>query len=125
MKAAAPPPRFAASRWGKTERELLPSGNLSRQGRAFLRVAGTRTGKNRWVRAFYNAGHVTASNVGRVVHVLWLEVAGLLFLLLALVGAGAAFREYRHGSTSGSGNLLLAASFAVIFAYFAASSFWK
>ena len=103
----------------------MPSGGFSRQGRALLRVAGTRTGKNRWVRAFYNAGHVTASNVGRVVHVLWLEVAGLLFLLLALVGAGAAVREYRHGTSSGSGKMLLAAFFAVLFTYFAASSFWR
>lgn len=103
----------------------LPSGNLSRQSRAFLRVAGTRTGKNRLVRAFYNAGRVTAGNVGRVAHVLWLEVTGLLFLLLALVGTGAAIREYRHGNGSSSGKMLLAAFFAVIFAYFAASSFWK
>jgi drug/metabolite transporter (DMT)-like permease len=90
-----------------------------------LRVAGTRTGKNRWVRAFYKAGHTTAHNLGRVMHVLWLEVAGLLFLLLALVGAGAAIREYRHGTGSGSGKMLLAALFAVIFAYFGASSFWR
>lgn len=103
----------------------MPSGGISRQGRALLRVAGTRTGKNRWVRAFYNAGHTTASNVGKVVHVLWLEVAGLMFLLLALVGAAAAVREYRHGSSSASGKMLLAASFAVIFAYFGASSFWR
>ncbi len=103
----------------------MPSGNLSRHGRAFLRVAGTRTGKNRVVRACYNAGRVTAGNVGRVAHVLWLEVTGLLFLLLALVGAGAAVREYRHGSSSGSGKMLLAAFFAVIFTYFGASSFWR
>ena len=103
----------------------MPSGGISRQGRAFLRVAGTRTGKSRWVRALYNAGQTTAGHVGRVVHVLWLEVAGLLFLLLALVGAGAAVREYRHGSSAGSGKMLLAASFAAIFAYFGASSFWR
>lgn len=103
----------------------MSSGGLGRQSRAFLRVAGTRTGKNRWVRAFYNAGHVTATNIGRVVHVLWLEVAGLLFLLLAFMGAGAAVREYRLGTSSGSGKMLLAALFAVIFAYFAASSFWR
>jgi drug/metabolite transporter (DMT)-like permease len=90
-----------------------------------LRVAGRRTGKNRVVRAFYNAGRVTAGNVGRVAHVLWLEVTGLLFLLLALVGAAAAIREYRHGNGSSSGKMLLAAFFAVIFTYFAASSFWK
>jgi hypothetical protein len=90
-----------------------------------MRVAGHRTGKNRWVRAFYKAGHVTASNVSRVMHVLWLEITGLLFLLLALLGAGAAVREYRHGTGSGPGKMLLAASFAVIFTYFAASSFWR
>ena len=47
-------------------------------------------------RAFYNAGSVTVRNVGRVLHVLWLEVTGLLFLLLACVGGAAAVREYHR-----------------------------
>jgi len=108
-------------------RSILPSSNFSTQGRAFLRVAGRRTGKNRWVRGFYNAGQVTVRNIGRVLHVLWLEVAGLLFLVLAVVGGGAAFREYhRHALGSGSvGKTALAAAFAVIFAYFGVSSFWR
>ncbi len=97
------------------------------QGRAFLRVAGRKGGENRWVRAFYRAGTVTARTVGRVLHVLWLEVTGLLFLVLALVGGGAAVRQYHRYQTgaSGAGKVVLAAAFALVFAYFGVSSFWR
>jgi hypothetical protein len=104
--------------WTMDERKPTPSRSLGTQSRAVLRVAGTRTGKNRWV---------TAGNVSRVLHVLWLEVTGLLFLFLALVGGGAAVKEYHlHAAGSGSaGKSLLAAFFAVVFAYFGVSSFWR
>ena len=105
----------------------MPSPNLSTQGRALLRVAGRKTGENRWVRAFYKAGTVTARNVSRVLHVLWLEVTGLFFLALALVGGAAAIREYHRRSmgTGSTGKMLLAASFALLFVYFGVSSFWR
>lgn len=105
----------------------VPSRDFSTQGRALLRVAGRQTGKNRWVRACYNASSVTVRSVKRVVHVLWLEVTGLLFLLLALVGAGAALREYHHRlpGSAASGKMLLAAAFAALFTYFGVSSFWR
>ena len=92
-----------------------------------LRVAGRKTGENRWVRAFYKAGSVTLRSVTRVLHVLWLEVTGLLFVTLALVGTGAAVREYhRHRAGHGpAGKMLLAAGFALLFAYFGVSSFWR
>ena len=109
------------------ERKPSPSRDFGTQSRAVLRVAGRRTGQNRWVRAVYNAVGVTGRNIGRVMHVLWLEVTGLLFLLLALVGGGAAVREYHlHAAGSGSaGKIMLAAFFAAIFAYFGVSSFWR
>ena len=92
-----------------------------------MRVAGRKTGENRWVRAFYRGGSVTLRNISRVLHVLWLEVAGLFFLVLALVGAGAAVREYhRHAAGTGSeGKMILASMFALLFAYFGVSSFWR
>jgi len=93
----------------------VPSHNFGTQGRAFLRVAGRKSGENRWVRAFYRAGSVTLGSVGRV----------LLFLVLAVVGGGAAVREYHryaHGTT-GVGKVLLAAAFALAFLYFGVSSF--
>jgi len=105
----------------------LPSRDLGTQGRAFLRVAGRKTGENRWVRAFYRASTVTLRSVSRVAHVLWLEVTGLLFLVLALVGGGAAVREY-HRRTLGTGSMgkmLLATGFALLFAYFGVNSFWR
>jgi hypothetical protein len=104
----------------------VSSRDLGTQGRALLRVAGRKTGENRWIRALYNAGRVTISSVGRVLHVLWLEVTGLLFLVLALVGGGAAVRQYHRYSagTSGFARVVLAAAFTLIFAYFGLSSFW-
>ena len=101
-----------------------PSGALTR---AVLRVAGRRTGESRWVRAFYNAGTVTVRTTARVLHVLWLEVTGFFFLVLAIVGGGAAVREYhRHlAGTAGIGKMYLAIAFGVMFAYFGVTSFWK
>ena len=92
----------------------MPSPDLSTQGRALLRVAGRKTGENRWVRAFYKAGSVTVRNVSRVLHVLWLEVTGLFFLALALCWrsrcrAGISSPQLGAGST---GKMLLAATFA-------------
>jgi hypothetical protein len=105
----------------------LPSRDFGTQGRAFLRVAGRKTGENRWVRAFYRAGSVTLQSIGRILHILWLEVTGLFFLVLALVGGGAAIREYhRHAAGNGfTAKTLLAAAFALVFAYFGMSSFWR
>jgi hypothetical protein len=90
-------------------------------------MAGRKTGENRLVRALYQAGSVTLRNVGRVLHVLWLEVTGLFFLALAFVGAAAAVREYhRHTNGTGSvGKMLLAGIFAMLFGYFGVSSFWR
>ena len=105
----------------------MPSRNFGTQGRAFLRVAGRKTGENRWIRAFYRGSRVTLSSVGRVLHVLWLEITGLLFLTLALVGAGAAIREYHRyaGGATGAGKIFLASTFALAFLYFGVTSFTR
>jgi hypothetical protein len=100
--------------------------DLAMQSRAALRVAGRKTGENRWVRAFYSAGRVTASSVSRVMHVLWLEVTGFLFLVLAVIGGGAAVREYHRyvAGTTTRGRIAVAAVFALLFLYFGVNSFW-
>ncbi len=105
----------------------MPSRDFGTQGRAFLRVAGRKSGENRWVRAFYKAGTVTINSVSRVLRVLWLEITGLLFLVLALVGGGAAVRQYHRftAGTAGLGKVLLASAFTLVFAYFGVSSFWR
>jgi len=105
----------------------LTSRGFSTLGRAFLRVAGSRTGENRWVRALYKGASVTLQSTTRVLHVLWLEVTGLFFMVLAIVGAAAAVREH-HRQLAGAGStskVVLAAGFAVLFGYFGVSSFWR
>ena len=105
----------------------MSSHNFGTQSRAFLRVAGRKTGENRWIRAFYRGSSVTLGSVGRVLHVLSLEVAGVFFLVLAMVGGAAAVREYHrhaHGAT-GLGKVLVAAAFALAFLYFGVSSFTR
>lgn len=105
----------------------MPSRDSATVTRAVLRVAGRKTGENRWVRAIYRASTVTARNFARVLHALWLEVTGFFFLFLAFVGVAAAVREYhRHlAGMAGSGKIYLAAAFAAVFAYFGVSSFWR
>lgn len=92
-----------------------------------MRVAGRKTGENRWVRAFYRAGTVTLRSFTRVLHILWLEITGLFFLVLAFVGAAAAVREFHRRSlgTGSTGKMLLASGFALLFAYFGVNSFWR
>ena len=105
----------------------LRSNGFGRTGRAVLRVAGTKTGENRVLRALYRAGSVTTQSVGRVLHVLWLEVTGLFFLGLAFVCGAAAVREHHRqlAGTGSVGKMLLAWGVAVLFGYFGISSFWR
>jgi hypothetical protein len=101
--------------------------SLGRQGRAVLRMAGRKTGENRWARAFYRGGSSFVGSVGHVAQALWLEVTGFLFLVLAVVGIGAAVREYHQyaaGATT-QGRVVLAAAFALLFLYFGVESFLR
>jgi hypothetical protein len=114
---------MSASGENKTEE----SSSLGRQSRAALRVAGRKAGKSRWTRAFYRGSSSFLSSVGHVIHALWLEVTGFLFLVLAVIGSGAAVREY-HRYTAGTatrGRVVLAAGFALLFLYFGIESFLR
>jgi hypothetical protein len=111
----------------QSEKNPTTTRDFGTRGRALLRVTGRRTGENRWVQALYRAGDVTVRHTGRVVRVLWLEVTGFLFLCLAVIGAAAVFREYRHYARgeAGFGKVAVAAVFTLMFLYFGVNSFWK
>jgi hypothetical protein len=107
------------------ENNPTESPSLGRQGRAVLRVAGKQAGKNRWARAFYRGGSSFLENVGGAVHALWLEVTGFLFLVLAVIGAGATLREYHQylAGAASRNRVALAAIFSLLFLYFGIESF--
>jgi hypothetical protein len=87
------------------------------------RVAGRQVRNTRTFGAVVKAGRTTAARWGRVLGQLWLEVTGFVFLALAAVGGLAFWREWvKH---SGTGRLVLAAAFTVLFGWFGASSFWR
>jgi hypothetical protein len=91
------------------------------------RVAARQAGRSRWGRATANAVSLTAKSFGRVLHQLWHEVMGLVFLAMAGVGGIAMSREWAKytAAKTGPGRLVIAACFCLTFGYFGVSSFWK
>ncbi len=95
--------------------------------RIVARVAGQQAGRSRTLTALKNAAGTTARTLGRVLHQLWLEVMGAVFLAMAGIGAIHVAREYTKyeaGHTS-PGRVLAATCFTVMFAWFGVSSFWR
>jgi hypothetical protein len=84
--------------------------------------------RSRTCRAILLGIHTTAHSFGRVLHQLWLEVTGFIFLAIAAMGALAGLREYskyQAGHAAGPGRLLLAICFTASFAWFGLTSFWR
>ena len=91
------------------------------------RIAAQHAGRTRTVSAVLKGARTTAAHFGRVLHQLWLEVTGFVFLALAFIGAGAFFREYARyqaGRTT-SARVGVAIIFTLTFTWFGASSFWR
>jgi hypothetical protein len=90
-------------------------------------VAARQVRRNRWVRGGVAALTAISRSVGRVAHLLWLEITGLFFLLFCLVGGVALTREYPkyQAGKLGAGKLVLTLLFTIVFGYFGVSSFWR
>jgi hypothetical protein len=91
------------------------------------RVAARQAGEYRVLRAAFGAFRVTATHFARVLHLLFLQVAGVFFVAFAAAGAIAAWREYHKWQAGqiGPGKMYLALGFAALFTWFAVSSFWR
>ena len=87
---------------------------------------GTQAARSRTGSAVLKGLRATASSLGGVLHQLWLEVTGFVFLAIASAGAFEGFREYgkyRAGLEPGPGRMILAVCFTISFAWFGLSSF--
>jgi len=91
------------------------------------RIAGQQASRSRTFNAAWNAVRTTARSFGNVLHRLWLQVTGVLFLAMALGLGGATVKEYGkyHAGTIGPGRAVVAACFTLTFAWFGLSSFWR
>src|SRR3954468_3549801 len=91
------------------------------------RIVAQHAGRTRTLGAVLKGARATATHFGRVLHQLWLEVTGFVFLALAFIGAGAFFREYARyqaGQTT-AGRVAVAIVFTMTFTWFGATSFWR
>jgi hypothetical protein len=90
---------------------------------ALGRMAGKRAARQKLVQATWSAASVTLRSVTRVLHLLFLEVTGFLFLCFAVIFGGATVREYHKYALSGK--TYLAAAFTLVFLWFGVTSFWR
>jgi hypothetical protein len=91
------------------------------------RVAGQQAGRSRTFSAVMSGVRTTGRSFGRAAHQLWLEVTGVIFLILALSFAGASVKEYEkyHAGAAVGSRLAAAICFTITFAWFGLSSFWR
>jgi hypothetical protein len=101
--------------------------SLARKLWIAARVANQHAGRSRTMQAVLQAGKTTAQSFGRVLHQLWLEVTGFVFLALAAIGGMALVREYGkyQAGKTGPGKIVIAVCFCLTFGYFGVSSFWR
>jgi len=92
-----------------------------------VRVARNQVGRSRTVKAATGAVRTTARSAGRVLHQLWLEVMGFIFLVMALLFGSASVREYGkyHAGQPVGGRLALGIIVTLTFGWFALSSFLR
>jgi hypothetical protein len=100
---------------------------LTRKLQIIAQVVSQQAGRSQTVRAVMNAGRATARSFRRVLHQLWLEVTGFVFLAMAGVGGIALSREYvkYQAGKAGPGRMVIAVCFCLTFGYFGLSSFWR
>ncbi len=91
------------------------------------RVVGQQAKRSRTLRAATQAAATTGRAFGKVLHQLWLEITGVIFLLMALSFAGASVKEFGkyHAGQASLGRVAMAICFTAVFAWFGMSSFWR
>ena len=103
-------------------------GQWMKKIRLFYSAAANLLERSRVGAALIAGMRATGQHFGRVLHQLWLEVTGLVFLVIATIGVVAGMREYAKYQSNhaiGPGRLALAICFTLTFAWFGLSSFWR
>lgn len=91
------------------------------------RAAAQQAKRSRGLNAILQGIRAWVVHVGHVLHQLWLEVTGTVFLAIAGIGAIDIVREYTkyEAGKSTIGRIVLAVCFTLLFAWFGLSSFWR
>jgi len=116
---------IVAPRAGKIE--SVSKVSLWRKAGIVARIAGEQTGRSRTVNALWGAARTTARSFAQVLHQLWLEVTGVIFLIMSLSFGSATAKEYGkyHAGQGGPARVIVTVCFTLAFAWFGLSSFWR
>src|SRR5215475_438875 len=89
------------------------------------RIAGKQVKRSRTYGAAMSGIRTTFRHFSGIARQLWLEVTGFIFLAFAVAGGAAMVREYAayHAGKAASSRVAAAAGFALMFAWFGATSF--
>src|SRR3984957_8867599 len=100
--------------------EAVTKVSTARKLGVVARVATQQAKRSRTVRAATRAAATTAKAFGRVLHQLWLEIAGVIFLIMALAFAEATVREYGkyHVGQAGFETVVVEISFTFQLSWF-------
>jgi len=107
--------------------EAVSTLSAARKIGAGYRLAMEHAGQNRWLRALGSGVAASVRSCSHVVHQLWLEVTGSVFLGMAGIGLIALGRSYtKYASGHGTrGRVVVAMCFTLVFTWFGLSSFWR
>jgi Na+-driven multidrug efflux pump len=91
------------------------------------RIVGEQVKRSRTYGAILNAARTTLGHFASVLHQLWLEITGFVFLAFTGVGAVGLVRQYTsyHAGKGDPSRLAAAAAFTLVFGWFGISSFWR
>lgn len=91
------------------------------------RIVLDHAGRNRTAGALMNAAKATVLHVGHILHLLWLQVTGFIFLGIGVIAGFAFHREYGQYQQGliGPGRAILAGCVTLMFVWFGLTSFWR
>ena len=77
--------------------------------------------------ALVSGVRAASASFARVFHILWLEVTGFVFFILALLAGTALLRELHRadGGAVNQNKVWAAGALALVFVYFGVTSFWR
>jgi hypothetical protein len=107
--------------------EIVSTVSTWRKLGVVARLAGQQAGRSRTFTAFLAAARATGRSFGNVLHQLWLELVGVLFLVMAVSLTSASIKEYSkyHAGHAGAARFAVTVCFAATFAWFGVTSFWR
>ncbi len=96
-------------------------------GKLFRRAKGTPERNQRWFHGLRAGTGAFWQTVSHTLHLLFLEVSGVVFLTFTVVVAGAFLREWHKYTMHQSGveRVVVAGALSAMFFYFGLSSFWR